>query len=483
MTIDPPAFFPDLALFINGAWTTGSEGKFLDVRNPATEAVIGRLPMAGEGDIANAIAAAATSFGPWRDMGPARRTSILLKAASFIRRDSRQLAALTTLELGLPIRDAQVLMERSADVLEWDANEGRRLYGRVLPSEPGLRQMVLREAIGPAAAFSPWNGSIFTPCRKIGSALSAGCTLVLKAAEETPVSTIALVRLFEEAGVPAGVLNLVFGNPAAISQQLIESPDIRIVSFTGSVPVGRQLAVLAARHLKPAVMELGGHAPVIVCADANVEIAAERLVATKFFSAGQVCFSPSRVYVERSVYHAFVDSVAGKVAQIKLGDGFDESTRMGPMVSSRRLEAVHALVQEAVEKGGEICHGGRRRAGPGFYYEPTVLTGVPPNASVLREEPFGPVMTIAPFDDLAHAIRDANGLPYGLAAYAFTQSAAIADRLSRELECGMVGINSFGVSTHGMPFGGVKDSGSGREGGIEGISSYTVAKTVTHAFI
>lgn len=473
---------PPLALYIDGAWTAGSSGKTLDIVNPSTGALLGKLPLASMEDLDQALAGASASFEAWRNSAPAARTAILVRAASLIRSQSRELAALTTLELGLRIADALVLVERAADVLEWDANEGRRLYGRVLPSEAGLRQMVVREAIGPVAAFSPWNGSVFTPCRKIGSALAAGCTLVLKAAEETPLSTIALVRLFEQAGVPKGVLNLVYGDPAMVSQRLIESPVIRMISFTGSVPVGKHLGGLAAKFLKPNVMELGGHAPVIVCADANIDHAVNRLVAAKFFSAGQVCFAPSRVYVERPVYEAFTQALVRKVSVLKVGDGLDSTVAMGPMANLKRLQGVNALIQDAVQRGAQLQCGGERIDSPGFFYAPTVLTAVPDTAAILCDEPFGPVLTIAPFDDLGDALREANSLAFGLAGYAFTRSAATADRIARSLECGMVGINSFGVSTHGMPFGGVKESGSGREGGIEGIASYTVAKTVTHLF-
>lgn len=476
----PP--LPALDLYIDGTWAPGSSGRVLDVLNPATEELLGQLPLASKDDLDRALASAAAAFPAWRDAAPARRTSILVRAAALVRANSQELARLTTLELGMRFADALVLVERAADVLEWDANEGRRLYGRVVPSEAGLRQMVVREAIGPVASFSPWNGSVFTPCRKIGSALAAGCTLILKAAEETPFSTIALVRLFEQAGVPPGVLHLVYGEPAMVSRHLIASPIVRMISFTGSVPVGRHLATMAAGLLKPSVMELGGHAPVIVCADADIDTAVERLAGSKYFNAGQVCFSPSRVYVERPVYESFVAKLTARAGRINVGNGMDASVAMGPLANLKRLQGVDALVQDAVGRGARLRCGGRRVDAPGFFYEPTVLSDVPGDAAVLHDEPFGPLLTVAPFDDLVEALRQANALSFGLASYAFTSSAATADLIARALDAGMVAINHFGVSTHGMPFGGVKESGSGREGGKEGIASYTVAKTVSHLF-
>lgn len=474
---------PELKLYINGRWVNGATGHFLDVVNPASGDVIGHLPMAGPQDIEMALKAASSAFPAWRDTPPSQRSKILIASAGLIRQRSEHLAALTTLELGMRFKDALVLVQRAADVLEWDANEGRRLYGRVIPSETNLSMAVLREPIGCVASFSPWNGSVFTPCRKIGSALAAGCTLILKAAEETPLSVVALVRLFEEAGVPAGVLNLVFGDPSQISRQLIESPLIRLVTLTGSVPVGRHLAQMTAAQMKPSVMELGGHAPVIVCADALLEQAADRLVASKYFSAGQICHAPSRVYVDAAVQERFINLIVERTNAIRVGNGMLSDVGMGPLASLKRLTAVDNLIQQAVKNGATLLCGGKRVGDKGFFYQPTVLVNVPDDAAILREEPFGPVMTVSTFTDLDKAIAKANALPYGLAGYVFTQSASLAHRVSRSLDCGLVGINHFGVSTDGVPFGGVKDSGYGREGGIEGIANYTVAKTISHLML
>ncbi len=471
---------PPAELYIDGVWAVGTSGRIHDVVNPADDSLLGRLPLASADDLDRAIRAANKAFRGWRNEAPAARTAILLRAAGLIRRDAARLARLTTCELGMHIRDALALVTRAAEVLEWDANEGRRLYGRIVPSASGMHQSVVREPFGPVAAFAPWNGSVFTPCRKIGSALAAGCTIVLKPAEETPFSAIALVRLFEEAGVPAGVINLVYGDPAEISAQLIRSPLIRLVTFTGSVPVGKHLAQLAAAEMKPAIMELGGHAPVIICADADVEAAAARLVEAKYFNAGQVCVAPSRVLVEEAMYDALVEVVVEKVSRIRVGHGLDPDVEMGPLANHRRLDAVEALVQDATGRGATLRAGGQRIGNTGCFYPATVLTNVPEDARILREEPFGPVLTINRVSGIDAALEIANALPFGLAAYAFTRSSATADRIARGVESGLVGINHFGVSTHGLPFGGVKDSGHGREGGAEGILGYTYAKTISH---
>jgi succinate-semialdehyde dehydrogenase/glutarate-semialdehyde dehydrogenase len=473
---------PELRLYIDGHWTAGASGKSLDIHNPATGERLNRLALGDAAQIKQAADAAARAFTTWRDTAPLDRTKILTRAAQLIRDHSERLARLTTLEMGMRLPEATILVERAADILDWDANEGRRLYGRVLPSPFGVTQTILREPIGPVASFAPWNGSIFTPCRKIGSALAAGCTLVLKAAEETPHTAVALVDLFEQAGVPPGVLNLVFGAPAEVSELLINDPRIRLVTFTGSVAIGKSLARMAAGLLKPTVMELGGHSPVIVCGDAKLEDAADKLVAQKYFGAGQICQTPSRLFVESSVAEEFQRLLLERIKAIRPGNGLDAATSMGPLFGQRRLNAIVALVEDAVSRGASVLAGGRKIEGPGYFYAPTLLADVPAAAEILHEEPFGPVMTLAKFDDINSAIEAANAVSYGLAAYAFTRSADTAYLLSKRLDCGMVGINYFGVSTDGMPFGGAKDSGYGREGGVEGIQNYTITKTVSQVY-
>ncbi|WP_374250626.1 NAD-dependent succinate-semialdehyde dehydrogenase [Xanthobacter sp.] len=472
--------YPEPKLYIDGEWTAGSSGITRPVFDPATEEEIGRLPVAGAADLDKAVMAASRALPGWRSTPPLKRCDILMKAAALLRERIEEIAWLTTREQGQPIGDSKVHILRGIEIIEWDAQEGRRLYGRIIPSEPGLRQMVVREPVGVVAAFAPWNAPVFTPCRKIASALAAGCTLVLKPAEETPASTLALVQTFIDAGVPPGVLNVVFGDPAAISEHLIAAPQVRLVTFTGSVPVGKHLAQLAAREMKPTIMELGGHAPVIICEDADVETAATRIAGTKFRNAGQACLSPTRLYAHRSVYDRFVDQFAALARKIPVGPGVAATTAMGPLANARRLAAVDELVTDAVRRGGRALAGGSRIGNTGYFYAPTVLVDVPEDARILNEEPFGPVAIIARYDDEAEVLARANALPYGLAGYVFTRSAARADKLAGALECGTVGINHLVVSTVGIPFGGVKESGHGREGGVEGVEGYTVSKTVTH---
>jgi len=390
---------------------------------------------------------------------------------------------LACLEEGQPFEEGRSYVQRAAEVLEWDAAEGRRVYGRIVPSEPGVRLMVLREPIGVVAAFTPWNAPVFTPCRKIGSALAAGCALIMKAAEEAPASTAAVVQCFIDAGVPPGVLSLVYGDPARISEHLIASPIVRLVTFTGSAAVGKQLAQLAAARMKPTVMELGGHAPVIVCADADFEDAARKLAFVKFRNAGQACLCPTRYWVAEPVYHRFLDVFTAETTRLKVGSAFEAGVSMGPLANARRLDAISALVDDAVAQGARLVLGGHRIGERGCFYAPTVLGEVPASARVMREEPFGPVALVNRFTDLEQVIAQANALPYGLAGYVFTRSATIADQLARRLEVGTVGINHLTVSTSGIPFGGVKDSGYGREGGSEGVESCTIAKTVSHLFV
>lgn len=471
--------YPQLKLCIDGQWVAET-GAVCEVINPADGSILGHLPVAGVPELDRAIAAAEKGLRIWRSTPPARRTEVLLKAAVLLRERIELIAPLSTLEVGQPIGDARNYLLRGAEIIDWDANEGRRVYGRIIPSEPGLRQMVVHEPVGVVAALTPWNAPIFTPCRKIASALAAGCSLILKAAEEAPAATMALVQCFIDAGVPPGVLNLVYGDPAMISRYLIEAPAVRLISFTGSVPVGKYLAQLAAQQMKPTIMELGGHAPVIVCADADVQGAAEKIAAAKYRNAGQACIAPSRFYVHESVYASFVERFVAAAEKIKVGPGFEAGVGMGPLANIRRLAAVESLVDDALKRGARAASGGKRLPGPGFFFPPTVLVDVPGDARILSEEPFGPVVTIAPFRELDDAIAQANALPYGLAGYAFTRSAATADKIATELECGAIAINHLTVSTHGIPFGGVKESGIGREGGTEGVAGYTISKTVTH---
>lgn len=448
--------------------------------NPADESVIGEVPHAARKDLEDAVEAAEKGFRVWRKTSPAKRAEIILKAAALMRERVEELAVAMTLEQGKPIGQSRLEVQRAADIIEWDANEGRRVYGRVIPSEPGMRHTVLRQPIGPVAAFSPWNFPVSSPSRKVGGALSAGCSIILKASEETPGGAYQIARAFQDAGLPPGVLNLVYGVPSEISQFLIPRPEIRLVTFTGSIAVGKHLASLAGQHMKPAIMELGGHAPVIVCDDVDPVAAGAAAVMGKSRNAGQVCVSPTRWFVEEKIYEPFARSFADKAASLKIGNGLDPATQLGPLANARRIEAMAEFVADAKAKGGRVLSGGARLANRGYYFPLTVLADLPDDARAMREEPFGPIATVSPVKSLDEAIARANELPYGLAAYAFTNSAKKAEQLADGIEVGNLSINHYVASIAETPFGGVKDSGYGREGGSEGLTHYTVVKNVSH---
>lgn len=475
--------YPELQLYIDGEWTKGTGSRTRPVVNPADGSVLGELPEASADDLDRVLAAAQRGFELWRNVAPIKRAEIINRGAALLRERTDEITRIACLEEGQPFEEGKSYVQRGAEVLEWDAAEGRRVYGRIIPSEPGTRVMATREPIGVVAAFTPWNAPVFTPCRKIGSVLAAGCALIMKAAEEDPASTAAVVQCFIDAGVPPGVLNLVYGDPEQISAHLIASPIVRLVTFTGSVNVGKQLAQQAAREMKPSIMELGGHAPVIVCADANVEDAAQKLAFVKYRNAGQACLCPSRFWIADEVYERFVATFVGHVQKLKVGPGLEPGVTMGPLANARRLAAVQSLVDDAVDCGARIVLGGERIGSCGCFYQPTVLSDVPDSARIWSEEPFGPVAILNRFSDLDGVVNRANSLRYGLAGYVFTRSAATAEMLSKRLQCGTVGINHMTVSTSGVPFGGVKDSGYGREGGIEGVEGYTIVKTVSHLFV
>ena len=475
--------YPEPKLYIDGEWMTGSGSHIRQVVNPVNGEVIGNLREASVADLDRALTAAQKGFEIWRATAPIKRAAILHRAAQLLRERNDDITRLACLEEGQPFEEGKTYVLRGAEVIEWDAAEGRRVYGRIIPSEPGTTVMATREPVGVVAAFTPWNAPVFTPCRKIGSVLAAGCALVMKGAEETPASTAALVQAFVDAGVPPGVINLVYGDPETISSQLIQSPIVRLVTFTGSVSVGKQLARLAGAEMKPCVMELGGHAPVIVCDDANVEDAAEKLAFVKYRNAGQACLCPSRFWLADGVHDRFVALFAEYAQRLKVGPAFDPDTRMGPLANSRRLEVIQSLVDDAVAQGATVHAGGKRIGTKGCFFEPTVLGEVPYSARIHSEEPFGPVAVMNRFTDLDKVVKQANKLPYGLAAYVFTRSMKTADFLATNLQCGTVGINHMTVSTSGVPFGGVKDSGFGREGGIEGVANYTVIKTISQLYV
>lgn len=475
--------YPSAHLYIDGEWVNGSGARTRDVVNPATNRVIGSFNEASEADIERALQAARKGFLTWRAIAPIERAAILNRAAALLRERCDDITRLACIEEGQPFEEGKSYVLRAAELIEWDAAEGRRVYGRVIPSAANVRAIASREPIGVVAAFTPWNAPVFTPCRKIGSVLAAGCALVMKGAEEAPATTAAVVRAFLDAGVPPGVINLVYGDPAAISSQLIASTIVRMVTFTGSVNVGKQLAQMAAARMKPSLMELGGHAPVIVCDDADVEDAAQKLAFVKYRNAGQACLCPSRFWIAAAVYERFADAFVSHVEKLTVGEAFAPGVTMGPLANARRLAVIESLVDDAWEQGATVLAGGGRIGTEGCFFAPTVLGDVPYSARLHAEEPFGPVAVLNRFDDLDDVIARANALPYGLAAYVFTRSASQAERLARALECGTIGINHMTVSTSGVPFGGVKDSGFGREGGIEGVEGYTVIKTISQMFL
>ncbi len=472
--------YPAVRMYIAGEWCQGGTGRTAPIVNPATEKVIGEVPLATAADLDRALDAATEGFRTWRATPIAKRSAILHAAADLITERAQDIGRIMAQEQGKPLREGTTEALRTADTLRWHIEDARRAYGRIIPSAPGTVLTVRREPVGPVAAFVPWNFPVGGPNRKLSSALSAGCSIVIKASEETPGTAAALVACYADAGLPAGVLNLVFGEPAEVSAHLIPSPKIRLVAFTGSVPVGKLLAAQAGEVMKPTLMELGGHAPVIVCADADPVKSARKAAQAKFFNAGQVCTSPSRFFVHASIVEDFTAEFVKAAQEITVGDGLDAGTTMGPLANERRLQAMETLVADAVERGAKVLTGGQRLGRDGYFYAPTVLTDVPADAKLMHEEPFGPLAPIVPFTDLDETLATANSLPYGLAAYGFTESAATAEKLSDTLEAGILSLNHCGGSVAEAPSGGVKESGYGREGGPEALDAYLITKRVSH---
>jgi len=472
--------YPTIALYIDGEWTEGKGGRADDIVNPATGEVLGRVPFAGPQDVDRAVEAAGAAFGAWRDAGPERRSVILRRAAALLHERAAEIGRVMTLEEGKPLGEAAGEVHRAAAQLEVYCEEANRAYGRIIPSDPSQVLSVRTGPVGPVGAFVPWNFPAGGPMRKIAAALAAGCSIVIKPSEETPGTTCLMARALTDAGLPAGVLNVLFGVPDEISRRVIASPVIRYIAFTGSIQVGKHIAGLAAAAMKASTMELGGHAPVIVCADTDVAAAVKACVGAKILNAGQVCTSPSRFLVDQRILPEFTEAFVAAMKDVKVGDGLDDGVRMGPLANARRRDAVHALVTDAVGRGARVLNGGEPDPGPGFFYPPTVLTDVPADAEILHEEPFGPLAPIMGFDDLDEALAIANSLPYGLAAYGFTDSAATAEKLIAAFEAGILSINHCGGSVPNAPSGGVKESGYGKEGGPEGLSGYLITKRVSH---
>jgi succinate-semialdehyde dehydrogenase/glutarate-semialdehyde dehydrogenase len=470
--------YPDLHLFIDGKWRKAKSD--IPVVNPATEEELGRLPCADSNDLEDALSAARKGFKIWRETSPRTRADIILKAASLMRERQEEIAQTITAEHGKPLAQARLEVIRGAEFFEWDAGEAMRTYGRVIPAAHGSKLSVHHHPIGVVAAFSPWNFPMSQPARKIAGALASGCSIILKAAEETPGGAVHIVRAFEDAGLPAGVLNLVFGVPSEISEFLIPQPDIKLVALTGSTIVGRHLTSIAAQYDTRVLMELGGHAPVIVCEDADVKKAAISGAVRKMRNTGQVCTSPTRFFIHESIFEEFKAHFVERAAATIVGNGINEGVEMGPTANERRIPVLTKLVEDAVAKGAELLTGGGRHGDIGYFFQPTVLANVPHSAQIMQEEPFGPIAVLNPVADLNEAIAQANAVPYGLAGYAFTNRADYIDQMIDEVEVGNFSINTLEASLPETPFGGVKSSGYGREGGTEGLESYLTVKNVWH---
>jgi len=473
--------YEKLEMYIDGEWRQGSTGKSEDVLNPATEEVLGQLPHASTKDLDDALDAAKRGFEVWRRTNANERGKVLRTVADLMRANADSLAHIMTVEQGKPLAESKGEILGTAERFEWLGEEAKRIYGKILPPTPtGAVQEIVYEPVGVVLGLSPWNFPAMMPANKIGHALAAGCSIIVKPAEETPGSAIAIARLFEKAGLPKGVLNVVFGVPSEVSSYLIASPIIRKVSFTGSVPVGKHLYKLCADGMKKITMELGGHSPVIVFDDVDIEQVATIAAGGKYRNAGQVCISPTRFFVHDAVADKFIARFSDVAKNLKIGNGLEAGVQMGPMANARRIEAMEEFVTDARDRGANVTAGGKRLGNQGYFWEPTVLADVPNDAKIMNLEPFGPLAPINRWSSFDEVVAQANGLPYGLAAYAFTKSQKRAGEVAEALQAGMVGVNSLAIGGHLVPFGGVKDSGIGREGGTEGLLEYMVSKTVTH---
>lgn len=469
--------YPKVGLLIDGEWIYDSPD-FQPIVNPSNEAVLGHLPRATAADLDRALAAAERGFDVWRNVAPADRAALLHRTAVILRERTEEIATVITLEQGKPLADSRGEVFRAASFLDWDAEQILRRYGRLIPAPVGMQQYVAYEPVGPVAAFTPWNVPISAPSRKISGSLAAGCSVIIKPAGETPAATCLFAQCFIDAGLPAGVLNVVHGSSSEISNHLVLSPVIRMVTLTGSVGVGKTLARLAAEGIKPSLMELGGHAPVLIDQDVDPVKLAKTAVTAKFRMAGQICAAPTRFIAHRRVYEDFVDAFAREADALKVGDGFEPDINMGPVVNGRRVAEMEELVEDAVKRGARIASGGRRLGNQGYFYGATVLADVPCDADAMTVEPFGPLALCLPVDSMEEGIRVANDSEVGLAGFVFSNSMETLDMASREMQTGVVAMNGFTFTGPEAEFGGVKESGVGREGGEFGLDAYSVSKTV-----
>ncbi|OBV11979.1 NAD-dependent succinate-semialdehyde dehydrogenase [Erythrobacter dokdonensis] len=476
--------YPTLKMLIDGQWIATGEAGEMAVVNPSTGAEIGQCPKASTAQLDKALKAADDAFATWSKTPGAERYAILRRAADRLRERAPAIARVITAEMGKPHAQGLGEILSACDTIDFLAEEAKRRGGRLIPTrgQALIAQMVTHEPIGPAVLLTPWNFPVNLPAKKIAGALAAGCTAILKPAENTPASAQLLVECFTDAGLPKGVLNLVYGDPGPVSEHLIASPVTRKVSFTGSTAVGKHLGALAASLMRRFTPELGGHAPVIVSRHADFERAVAMCAATKFRNAGQVCVSPTRFLVDKAIYDNFVAEFAERAAKLKVGDpGADESVDMGPLAHSRRIAAMEQVVADVGGNRGEVVTGGAAIAGQGFFFQPTVIANPAPDSRLMNEEPFGPIAGIVPYDTIEDAVRIANSLRYGLAAYAFSGDLDEAHYLGNSLRAGMVGINQLIVASPETPFGGIGDSGFGSEGGEEGYLAFTDTKLVMMA--
>ena len=470
----------DLKLFIDGVWKSGEGRDAHTVINPVTGGGIAEVPYATAADLEEAIAASARPWPEWRSTDVEKRSAILHKTAALLRERVDHIGAILTQEQGKILAEAKLEVLGSAQLFDWYAEEIKRDYGRTLVRPAGQLSRVIRQPVGPTATFSPWNFPIYLLAKKVAASLAAGCTVISRPPHETPGCATEMFRALADAGIPTGVAQLVHGDANLISTTLIASPVIRKVSFTGSTNVGKHLMRLAADSMTRITMELGGHAPVLIFDDCDLEKTLDMVVPQKFRNAGQVCVSPTRFYVQSGIYDAFLKGFADRTAKVKMGNGLDADTRMGPLANGRRPDAVGALIEDARAKGARVLAGGEK-GDAGFFFQPTLLADVPNTADIMNDEPFGPVAVTRAFDTFEEAIEQANRLPFGLAAFAFTENGRRANLIGDLVESGMVGINTFAISVADAPFGGVKDSGFGSEGGKEGLESYQVVKAIHQA--
>lgn len=475
--------YADYGLYIDGQWRAASDGGTREVIDPTNEEILGWLPVATAADLDAALAAAQRGLALWRQTSPWQRAAVLRRAADLIRERNEAIARLMSQETGKPIVQARGETNDAADQFEWYAGETQRIYGQTLQGRvPEVRFQVRFEPVGVVAAFSAWNFPALLPSRKIAAALGAGCSIIAKPASEAAGSCMAMVQALHDAGLPPGVVGIVTGDSTFISEVLVRSPVVAKVSLTGSTAVGRKMLQLAAEGIKRVTMELGGHAPVLVFEDADVEFAAEQCARFKYRNCGQVCASPSRFYVQRGAYDAFCRRFAEVTRSLKVGPGLAPDTDVGPMANRRGLQHAQRLIADALEQGAKLLAGGGRPpeiAGErGYYIAPTALADVPPGARIMCDEPFAPVAPIAAFDTFDDAIALANGTRYGLASYLFTRSLKTATLASEAIEAGMVGVNELAIASAEMPFGGVKESGMGREGGSIGLRDYLEPKYI-----